>query len=161
MKNADRIIHCFIVAAATAAAASVSHAQTAPEGAKSLVPSIACDVPAVTLRVLALERGAPGELRMEVEFESSANVPQAINLDKRRTTLVDNTGYEYKVIKSPRDTRLLPGSRTRAGYVFLAEVGGQQARAASMNIQFKVRSERLNRPCSFLVPGIPIAEVQR
>jgi hypothetical protein len=135
-------------------------AQTAPEGVRSLVPSVACDAPAVTLRILALERGSPGELRMEVEFESLANVPQSVNLDERRTALVDNTGYQYKVIKSPRETRLLSG-RTRAGYVFLSEVGCQQARTVSMDIRFGVRSDRSNRPCSFVVPGIPIAEIQR
>lgn len=160
MKIAYHIINCFIVAAATAVA-GVSHAQTAPEGSKSLVPSVDCNEPAVTLRVLALERGSPGELHMEVEFESSANVPQSVNLDKRRTALVDNTGYEYKLSKNSRETRLLPGSRTRAGYVFLSEVGGQKARAVSMDIQFRVRSKTLNSLCSFVVSGIPIADVQR
>ena len=151
----------FLVSGTLALGSVPTYAQTAPEGVRSLVPSVACDAPAVTLRVLALERGSPGELRMEVEFESLANVPQSVNLDKRRTALVDSTGYQYKVIMSPRETRLLPGGRTRAGYVFLSEVGGQQARTVSMDIRFGVRSDRSNRRCSFVVPGIPIAEVQR
>lgn len=140
---------------------SACRAQTAPAGIRGLVPPQTCDAPAVTLRVTALERGAPGELRMEVEYESSANVPQSINFNRRRTVLVDDTGYQYNVAKSPPATRLLPGGRTRAGYTFLSEVGGQLAHTVDMEIRFDVRSEQSNRACNLTVYRIPIAEVHR
>lgn len=113
---------------------------------------------AVTLRVLALERRGPGTLHLHVDYESAANEPQSLKVDRRRTFLVDDTGYEWHLREPPVERQLLQDTKARAAYVFSRTTEGKDSIAASMQIEFVVRGSRGSKPakCRITVNGVPI-----
>lgn len=134
----------------------------APPAAGRLdVPAVACDASGTSIRVLSLERRAPGQLTLRLEYESSANIQQKIVPLAKRIYVTDDAGQQYTPAQRPSETQMSPHTRTSATYQLVTPVGGSEASFAHLAITLRVYGERFKpRDCEFAFPGIPISAVK-
>jgi len=116
-----------------------------------------CEPQAVSISVASLKRVAPGNLRLTIVVESSANVPLKFGSP---INLVDDVGDSWMArtdYLSPNS--FFPGVKTTASINFRRDIGGNAGTTATLssNQLVGVRGQAKNfGSCMWTVSGIPI-----